>query len=1185
MRAPARHSLDHGRIVRFRGVRVRSGILESLLPVLAVRLAQAEDLAAFVEAALSRREIAARVTHLPQEAGEHSVELHVPGWPAVLLVGTPLGLDESGACRLHVRPIDADHVAQLLALRTEIDAGVPPSISERYLGPVDDPTLLLPWDSQAPAALPAELEELGPASSDAPTSDEGRWERPSNERVSRPPASSRRPSRGSLKSLESLGSALIGRTLAGKYAVESLLGEGAAGAVYRARHVALEKAVAIKVMHPYFRSDPTFARRFHAEALAASRLEHPNVLRVVDFGEEPDGLLYIAMELLIGADLRRLMEHGSLALARRIDIVCQVCAALAAAGDVGIVHRDVKPENIVVVPTKSDDGEVRDVVKVLDFGLATIDPAADTTGTLSAAEITSLVGTPDYMSPEQALGQELDPRSDVYAVGVLLYELIVGVLPFEAETPEGLLHKQAYEDPPRLRALDRTIAPELEAIVERAMAKDRGDRYASARDLRAALRAFSSGDRAGTRGSARSTSGLEAVDSGFAEMFTALTAAVARTTYYERSHPEFGKALDRLAQALVAPLAARQEITFSLAAKGDAQVWVQTGTGDSVDLRRALGAGLAEAYAPRFVEVFQRRSVVSLSLREGIRERELADVVELLSGPEISAEELSRRFLACGLEHVSILFAEELVGMARQLPWQVDLCLSRLGRDLGAIPAISRGDVSRGRELLEQRAAEAVRMLTRPSDVLALAGNLDLVSREHTEALGVKAEALVGVTLRGLHPRMAARTAEHVLAGGDRAFALGGSHTDVTRALGERLARDPTRETDAALAALREREYLGAHQDAPHLGAWLETERAAEALRRDAAGVISRLASLPPRAAERRFGSVHAALVTFARRGDALAAHATLAALHPIASGARAGRGSIPALAARAATVLDDPEFTDAFATVLLSSAASQRDAARALLVWAGPRGADALIVARRASALEHLDTARPRFVAALRGFGVDARGALLAELALEAGRGLEADASLVEDVLRALPREPHEPSVAPVRRFVDHPNPGLRREALAALAACAGLLAKPQLLRALDDQEVGVRISALRGLREVRTIDAPVVARIERILSADPPEHEELRAAAAGALSAVVDAARSTALEVATRAFVVRTGSMIQKLVGSPASSKESPMVTATLARVLLQLDPATRRQVEDRMLRAKGDVKKALEEVLRRG
>ena len=293
---------------------------------------------------------------------------------------------------------------------------------------------------------------------------------------------------------------LIGRTIAGKFAIEAHIGSGAMGQVYRARQIALEKTVALKVLHQDLATDETFAARFHREAMAASRLDHPNSMRVLDFGAEPDGMLYIAMEYLDGRDLHHILhEEGALPAGRAADILMQALAALVVAHDMGVIHRDLKPENIMVLDGVDDEGKRVDVVKVCDFGIAKINNAHTFAGSGSSparGPLTTqglVVGTPEYMSPEQGRGDTLDLRSDLYSVGVILFQLITGKLPFTAETALGIVFKQVNEPPPRPSLMLPGIEPELEAICLKALAKRPQDRYQSAREMRASLRPFAGG--------------------------------------------------------------------------------------------------------------------------------------------------------------------------------------------------------------------------------------------------------------------------------------------------------------------------------------------------------------------------------------------------------------------------------------------------------------------------------------------------------------------------------------------------------------------------------------------------------------------------------------------------------------------------------------------------------------------
>ena len=297
--------------------------------------------------------------------------------------------------------------------------------------------------------------------------------------------------------------ALIGRTIADKFEIQALVGRGAMGAVYRARQVTLLRKVALKVMKVHGKADAKYAARFKREAKTASLLDHPNLVRVLDFGQEPDGVLYIAMEYLEGRNLlAALSDEWPLATERIVTILSQMLSALAVAHDTGIVHRDLKPENIMLVHTKDDDGIEAETVKVCDFGVAKLDEDAavepphpsmalrtssSNTTTLTAHGMT--VGTPGYMAPEQALGEPTDARSDIYAVGVILFQLLTRRLPFEAATALKVMIEHIEKPVPAPSSLVASVDPRLERVCLKALRKRPEKRYQSARDMRTDVRA------------------------------------------------------------------------------------------------------------------------------------------------------------------------------------------------------------------------------------------------------------------------------------------------------------------------------------------------------------------------------------------------------------------------------------------------------------------------------------------------------------------------------------------------------------------------------------------------------------------------------------------------------------------------------------------------------------------------
>jgi serine/threonine-protein kinase len=283
----------------------------------------------------------------------------------------------------------------------------------------------------------------------------------------------------------------LGQLLLGRYRIVRKLGEGGMGAVYEGKHELIGKRLAIKCLHPQYMSNKEVVERFHREANAATAVGNEHIIEVSDVGSFEDGSPFIVMEFLEGVEFGRLIEkEGSLPVARLVHIVSQLCNALQAAHARGIVHRDMKPENVYLIKRGGD----HDFVKVLDFGISKMKESNEALGG-GLTKTGMALGTPYYMPPEQAQGvKDLDHRADVYAVGVILYQGLTGGLPFDADSYPALMVKILTEPaaPPTLFRSD--VPPELEAIVMRAMSKDRAKRHQTMDELAADLAPFASLD-------------------------------------------------------------------------------------------------------------------------------------------------------------------------------------------------------------------------------------------------------------------------------------------------------------------------------------------------------------------------------------------------------------------------------------------------------------------------------------------------------------------------------------------------------------------------------------------------------------------------------------------------------------------------------------------------------------------
>jgi serine/threonine-protein kinase len=283
--------------------------------------------------------------------------------------------------------------------------------------------------------------------------------------------------------------------LAGQFKVLERIGAGGMGSVYKAHQPSMDRLVAVKILHSKFTSRKDLASRFRREARAMSHLTHPNTAKVFLFGQLEDNACYIVMEHLEGRNLGQLVrQDGAMPASRAIAVLIQACGALEEAHQKGIIHRDLKPENIFLCK----QGGIDDYVKVLDFGLAKVTEREIAPGSLILTQEGMVFGTPEFMSPEQAQGKALDPRSDVYSLAVILYELVTTKLPFEARSPMEFitLHVQATPIPVSERAPELTFPPGFDEVIMKAMAKNPDDRYQSAAEFAGALGALVADDHA-----------------------------------------------------------------------------------------------------------------------------------------------------------------------------------------------------------------------------------------------------------------------------------------------------------------------------------------------------------------------------------------------------------------------------------------------------------------------------------------------------------------------------------------------------------------------------------------------------------------------------------------------------------------------------------------------------------------
>lgn len=697
--------------------------------------------------------------------------------------------------------------------------------------------------------------------------------------------------------------AFVGRTIGGgKYRIEHMLGAGAVGRVYRAIHLGLARPVAVKLLHPFFANSADFIARFHDEALTASRLDHANVTRVLDFGQEPDGTLYLVMEYLEGTHLEAILERdGPLAPERAVDLMKQVCAALSAAHDSGIVHRDIKPENIVVISGKSDDGTTIEVVKVCDFGIAQLQEEG------RPGAVGQICGSPAYMSPEQGRGEFLDPRSDIYACGITLFQLLTGRVPFEAEDLRALLVQHATEIPRRPSELRSEIGLRLDRVVLKCLSKEREDRYLSARELRAALSNLNEPAVSQPAMELEEFVSLSDSRSGFYRFVGALSALLLlRDKTAPRSFIEAASHLLRYCG----------ELTLARG-PNDGPLVVISGAGEMSPMVVLLDAEgeSAREMAARLDRVFRDSGVYAATFRTGIDEMGLAALSPLMRGNPVRGGRLTAA--------VSVLTEEDRLGRNKRLPWIVELVVSRIAHDLDVVWSASI-EVAAKREWRSRILREVLRTLDSVGALLAVLEQGDLVERVADEAMEDRTFAYRAFEVLPFSRSQA--LADLLMSDVPMSISK-----RVVVALGTRLAREQSTEAESILRDLRAKKVL-AWTDLPaEVQDWLRGSEGAALLARGPQTILSGLGLLDETAFCRELGWIRHALPLVIRRGDAAAGRAVHAELMRHRRSA-----SSPEQQARIAETLaifDRPEVLRALVETLLFGDPAQREPARLLLI------------------------------------------------------------------------------------------------------------------------------------------------------------------------------------------------------------------------------------------------------------
>ena len=729
---------------------------------------------------------------------------------------------------------------------------------------------------------------------------------------------------------------------------------------------------------------------------------------------------------------------------------------------------------------------------------------------------------------------------------------------------------------------DGVADSEMQALIDQAPANEPGDEY----DEQQSAQLEAAGDTPEEGG------GLADPESGFLAFFGGLTSAVARTGYYDKDHPEVMRQVQPLVDATTQVLESRGELTIVRrggGTKAELVVWEPT-SGRTFTLDELLPSTGAASMGARMTEFFVRRRLMALTLKEGIKNTELVGVLDLLSGAEGEVTELRDQFMELGLDYVSALFEQDRLGVDRTLPWHVELCISRVARDLRALPIFKGADSATIRQLRIQLVADVVRPLRDPHLVSVMLENCDLISDVASEnedafdpaeviceALGSEvAVGVAGYVLDQLEDAAKARVSGVDLEDEE----LSSRPEQIIQLLAARFLHERNLETDEMLRQLHGRAVV-AFQDLPDdLKLWIKAGTLCDDLLKDAREVLSELAELRDISFANQVSSLCLGVQILTQRGELKAMASLFDWASSKSNGAPAADDTREGQWGRVRDMVKDAEVLVPLAEAFLRGDPRLRESAKRMLVFAEQHGAEALCRARRKLADDEIH--RPRFVRLMREIGAKAMPALTRMLAAMTKVSGQSPGP-IEDCVRALTLEPHGRAGACVAHFLTQSDDvAVRRACTAALPQLWGEKAVSYLRLAVNDDDDGVLIGVFRGLRRMSAVDEATVEKVRELMSLTSGVSDELLASAAISLgnpdSVAVVSARACLIE----AIENKNRGIFSRLKGVPLSS-ESPLAVQSIARALIDIGgDGARDAVERRMKGSKGELKRSLQAVL---